>query len=454
MVELALTNPEAPPFAAVVKAWNDDFHGDLGLAAVDFRSLAPQFATRDLSTHLLHPYPAKLIPEIPHLFLRSGLVDATKKHTRIADPFCGSGTVLLEAVLAGYDAIGADPNPLARLISRVKTRPIEIDRIKRALVNVSTWSSSMKDAEVPPIVNVRYWYSSRIVDGLAKLRASVARLRSEDVREFMQACLSVCARRLSYADPRLSVPVKIYRSRKLKYGPHFRQLNNHLRFLRHVDVSAFFNNIAIRNMDRVTALNGSLTRRPNVSILNDARSLEHEVAPNSIDLVITSPPYLGAQKYIRSSALSLGWTDLAYAGELRSLEIKTLGREHYHQEEVGKAPRSGLNEADAILEAIALQNPLRAHIAWMYLQEMEAAIRSISCVMRQGAYAIIVVGSNTICGRHFDTPRFVEVLAQRSGLVSQFKLLDHIRSRGLMTKRNKTAGLISSEVVLCLRKQS
>jgi hypothetical protein len=64
----------------------------------------------------------------------------------------------------------------------------------------------------------------------------------------------------------------------------------------------------------------------------------------------------------------------------------------------------------------------------------------------------MITGPNTICGHRFDTPRFLEEIAQRIGFTTRFKLIDHIRSRGLMTKRNKTAGLIASEWVLCFLK--
>jgi DNA modification methylase len=454
MVEFTQSDAEVPQFAAVVKNWSDVFQTEQLLTPVDFRSLAPKFSARDRFTHLLHPYPAKLIPEIPHLFLRSGLIRKSKGRARIADPFCGSGTVLLEAALAGYDAVGADSNPLARLISRVKTTPLEIGRIKRALLNISRCSLTIKGAEPPPVVNLHYWYSDRIIEGLSKLRASIARLRTEEIREFMKVCLSVCARRLSYADPRLSVPVKIHRSRKAQYGNCFLQLNNHLKFLQSVDVLSYFEGVVLQNCERLSSLNEVLRHRPHITLLEDALDLKNEIASNSVDLVITSPPYLGAQKYIRASGLSLGWTDLAYADELRALEVRTLGREHFSRKEIGKAKKSGIEEADRLLLSVATDNPLRAHIAWTYLQEMEQAIRSISNILRQDAYALIVVGPNTICGRNFDTPHFIECLAQRAGLASQFKLLDHIKSRGLMTKRNRTAGLIANEVVLCLRKVS
>ena len=155
-----------------VAGWSVAFGGSPSLTPVDFRSLTPEFTARDRSTHLLHPYPAKLIPEIPHLFLRSGLVTKSTRRLLVADPFCGSGTVLVEGVLAGYDAVGADTNPLARLIARVKTRPIASVRINRSLANVCRWVAISEEAEAPPVVNIRYWYSRRIITELSKLRAA------------------------------------------------------------------------------------------------------------------------------------------------------------------------------------------------------------------------------------------------------------------------------------------
>jgi hypothetical protein len=83
---------------------------------------------------------------------------------------------------------------------------------------------------------------------------------------------------------------------------------------------------------------------------------------------------------------------------------------------------------------------------------MKRALASMQCILKPGGTAILVLGPNTICGHTFDAPSYIEWLAHRAGFETHFKLIDHIRSRGLMTKRNKTAGVISSEVVVCLRK--
>jgi DNA modification methylase len=437
---------------ATIREWDTSFEEERSSIQVEFRALLRESTVRDKYTHLLHPYPAKLLPHIPQLFLASKLVLRTEDASTVADPFCGSGTVLLEAVVHGFAAIGADTNPLARLISKVKTTPLDHRQISRDLMQVERIVRRAGDIEPPPVVNLRLWYSDRIIAELAKLRAAIKQIRSRSTREFMQVCLSVCVRRLSYADPRLSVPVRIDHSRKERYGPHYRQLSKHLTFLRKADAFQLFSNIVLRNMARVISLSAALQSKPNVTIFKTAGTLQTEVPEASVDIIITSPPYLGAQKYIRASSLSLGWLDMAHEGELRGLERITIGREHFPKADVGSVTHSGIEEADTLLRKVSQVNPLRAHIAWVYLAEMQEALSAMHRILKPGGNLILVSGPNTICGHQFDTPRFLEILANSAGFSGRFKLHDNIRSRGLMTKRHKTAGVINSECIICLVK--
>ena len=91
---------------------------------VNFRRIVPALNSSDRFTHLIHPYPAKLLVHIPFFFLANDLL--SKPGDTVLDPFCGSGTVLFEAQLANRLAYGADANPLARLIARVKTTPLNV----------------------------------------------------------------------------------------------------------------------------------------------------------------------------------------------------------------------------------------------------------------------------------------------------------------------------------------
>src|SRR5438034_402265 len=71
-------------------------------------------------THAIHPYPAKFPPQLPKAILENF---ASKGQT-VLDPFCGSGTTLVEAKISGVDAIGVDVNGLSVLLSKVKATPL------------------------------------------------------------------------------------------------------------------------------------------------------------------------------------------------------------------------------------------------------------------------------------------------------------------------------------------
>ena len=117
--------------------------------------------SRQSALHRLHPYPAKFISEIP-----ANLLDILhpKKLSTVLDPFCGSGTVLVESIDRGLNAIGIDLNPLATLITRVKTSPLPLNFLR---VGKSVLASALKkyargDFEVPQIPRIDHWFKTEV----------------------------------------------------------------------------------------------------------------------------------------------------------------------------------------------------------------------------------------------------------------------------------------------------
>jgi hypothetical protein len=90
----------------------------------------------------------------------------------------------------------------------------------------------------------------------------------------------------------------------------------------------------------------------------------------------------------------------------------------------------------------------------MYLIEMRSALDEAVRVLRRGGHLVLIIGNNTVAGQRFSTAAYVAELAAAAGLSLKLALVDHIRSRGLMTKRNKTAGLITREFVFVFKKGS
>jgi len=427
---------------------------------VDFRKMVYWLASPDRYTHLIHPYPAKLLMHIPHYFLTNTLL--SKPGDMVLDPFCGTGTVLLESQLLNRNALGADSNPIAQLISRVKTKQLPIDELQNTFHRLMRKIPSMPNGNPPDVVNLDYWYYPHVTKQLQRILAAIKTLRNSCFRDFFLVCFSVCVRKVSLADPRTTVPVRL-RSGQYPEGHKLREKTDaRLRRLRRINVLNVFSEIAITNIRRMESLTHHRLDCQAHVISPDARNISYELSGsnngksqvpcNSIQLVITSPPYAGAQKYIRSVCLSLGWLELCSADELSTYKAAPIGREKYNRQEYSQAIATGISSADKILSLVRNVNPLRAHIAGNYLVEMRQAFVETLRVLKPNGYIVLVAANNQVCGYEFRTSRYLRTIAEQLGLSLKLCLIDDIRSRGLMTKRNKTASVITREWVMVFQK--
>ena len=428
---------------------------------VDFRKMVYWLSSPDRFTHLIHPYPAKLLMHIPYFFLANELL--SKPGDTVLDPFSGSGTVLLESLLLERNALGVDPNPMARLIAKVKTRPLTVDKLRNVFAQLMDMIPSVPTSEPPNVVNLEYWFYPHVIKQLHCVMEAIKAVNDPDFRDFFLVCFSNCVRRVSLADPRLAVPVRL-RGNQYPEGHWLHEKTNALlRRLKRINVVKIFCNITDVNLRRIARL-VNLPQEYHVDVVcSDARNLIYEsfhdgrsrgnIPDNSVDLVITSPPYVGAQKYVRSVSLSLGWLELCSVSELTKYRVATIGRDQYRRHEYEEPVVTEIKPADELLYEIRATNPLRAHIAANYLVEMRHAILEISRVLKPSRYMVLVLGNNHICGYEFRTSEYLKLITEQIGFSLELCLIDDIRSRGLMTKRNKTSGVISREWVMLFRKE-
>lgn len=225
---------------------------------VDFRELAPWIRKGDQFTHQIHPYPAKLIPQIASFFV--GCSNLAQEGDAVLDPFCGTGTVALEASLAGRVPWGADANPLALLIARVKTHPYVVATLREHTVKVLT---AARDAKVPEgiaVLNTHLWYAPQIHKRLEQIKTAISEVSNQRYRDFFLLCLSSLARRVSYADPRISVPVR------LKDKPQYSKglstwVSERMAWLDGVNVFEEFKSCCEQNIDRIEQTNRTMPKR-------------------------------------------------------------------------------------------------------------------------------------------------------------------------------------------------
>lgn len=412
---------------------------------VNFRKLVEWLPQNGRATHFIHPYTAKLLMHIPNLFLSNDIL--TKKNNIILDPFCGSGTVPLEANLNGRKAIGIDVNPLATLIARVKTTNYSIEHLMECKKKINNQKAHL-NSENPDVINLGYWYSKVVIDELNKLWHNINTVEDELTKDFFKVCFSLTTRKFSYADPCVSVPVKINLNKDNE--AYLKKAKLHMNFLKVTDVADFYNETVLQNIEMFKEIE---TFRFESKIVNGDIKMDLLDSSEQVDMIITSPPYAGAQKYVRASSLNLGWLGLVPSKLLSQLEKLNIGREHYLSSDYKEFKETGVFEADNLLRSIYQEYPLRAHIASNYICEMRLAFSNASRYLKKDGFLVLVAGNNVVCGKDFNTQLYLERILHDLGFKTLFKLCDTIKSRGLMTKRNKTASLITREWVILLQKQ-
>jgi tRNA G10 N-methylase Trm11 len=422
---------------------------------VKFRDLIPELKSIDRYTHLIHSYPAKLLVHIPYFFLNNTVLSCIGDN--VLDPFNGTGTVYLETLLSGKNAFGADSNPLASLIAKVKATKYNTHELDYHLNKIVKDSKTSKDKEFPDVVNCDKWFSLKNKTYLSTIIYQINKIQDEKIKNFMLVSFSNCVKKVSYADPRVSVPVRLNVEKYELNSDYRNMISKKIDEINNVDVIEKFKFITKENIKRFQKLETTLLDNYTANyISNDARKLfkskkeEELLDDNSIQLIITSPPYAGAQKYIRSSSLNLGWTGLASQSELRVLDKKNIGRESYTKSEINIS-ETGIIDADKLIKEIALLNESRANIVCQYLHEMKKAIDEMIRVLKVGGYLVMVIGNNKVCDYEFNTQEYLTKYIVEKGLNLEFKLIDSINSYGLMTKRNKTADIISREYILVFK---
>lgn len=417
---------------------------------VSFREMV-NWLRGERATHYIHPYPAKLLPQIAHFFLADPTLFNPKG--AILDPFCGSGTVALETVLSGRKAYWADVNPLARLITRVKTSHYDLSSVMDIHTAIRRRRVTGPEIVAPDVVNLTFWYTPSTIDALSRLKLAIEAEASAATRDWFMVALSATARLTSKADPRFPVPVKrkpgvVFKGKELVAEP---------------DVYSIFDEQLFALLKRHQNFQSLVGPFPETYCVgNDARAIKNiggeafsdAAIPNdSVDGIITSPPYASAQKYIRSSSLSLGWLSLASTDELRLLNGRSIGRERFSKAHSDVLLATGIPAADRVINLVYETNRNRAAIASHYLLEMRDFLAEAARVLKPGAHMVIVVGNNQICGQAFETSEYLCSMAMLFNLDLKLKLVDTIKGRGLLTKRHATAGVITHEWILLFRKR-
>lgn len=346
----------------------------------------------------VHPFPARMAASIAFDNIRH-----EKTTLQILDPMVGSGTTLRVAKSLGHSAIGFDTDPLAVMIANVwcyKPKKREILRItteclasaKRRLRTLklrNAYPCPKTDEETRKFV--RFWFDSRNRKELVALSRAIQAQRRADVRRLLFCAFS---RMIITKQAVVSLAMDTSHSRphKVRKKAKVRPLD---RF--EIEVKRILN-----SLEKSGPGNGKAR-------LGDARKIPLE--SDSIDRVITSPPYFNAIDYLRGHKLSLVWMGNSIP-ELRNLRATNVG-----------APGGGKSKWPAFVDErlktitkIKSVSPRQKRVLCRYIFDIDKVIKEVSRVLKPGGKGTFVIGDCSISGIPVYNSRAIISLAPRHGM--------------------------------------
>jgi site-specific DNA-methyltransferase (cytosine-N4-specific) len=398
------------------------------------------------SSHGLHEYRGKYNPQVVRAL---GNIFGLEAGSLVLDPFCGSGTTLLECLHNGWNAVGVDANPLAVFIANAKVSAIrEIDRglldvadqtlarIQSRAGDISHDHAVRRSAldriagrgwieKLPNSEYLRGWFPLPVLAQLAVSLQEIRRARRVGQRNVLLALLSDTLREASYQDPgdlrirRRSNPAANY--------PLVKKL---------IAISA--ERLARAERARSAILLKSTVQRAHLGdsrhwLLRRSSSERHN---DQFDAVISSPPYANALPYIDTQRLSLCALGLVAASNLRKMEGSLIGNREIPTSERDAGEVEIANNASDMPDLIATlcrtmliasrgpNNGFRRRntpvLTYRYFSQMGRVFGALRSQVRRNAPIGLIVGRNraTLGDREFaiDTPILLSEVAQSVGM--------------------------------------
>lgn len=355
-----------------------------------------------LRTKSIHPFPARMAPEIALRALEDLRQQVNNGMApRVLDPMCGSGTVLTTAKSYGCQAVGRDVDPLAVLITKVAVMgddSFDSSAVNQEACNIIAQAKATDSDDYPwtdseTIEFAKYWFGEDQRIQLCRLTQKIACLNNGPIKDILNLSLSrlidtKCPRASLASDTSHSRPHKTIEESEYDVYKGFANAVNLV--LKHLAKNSWKSDADVKE--------------------GDARSLD--ISDSSIDVVITSPPYLNAIDYMRGHKLSLIWMGYTIP-QLRTIRSESVGS---NRRPSGETKQSVKEMVQCVREAAKNADTLPIGVIERYADDMCAIAEEIHRVMKKEATAVLVVGNSTIRGNYIENDKLTKLACEQAGL--------------------------------------
>lgn len=353
-------------------------------------------------THNFHSYPAKFVPQIPNYFINK----FTTKGDTVLDPFVGCGTTMVECKLLNRNGIGIDLNPIATLVSTSKINQLsqfDISQINVILENIKQSINLLYDSDVfivkiPEFHNKDHWFQLNVQKELAIIINQLNKIKNEKLSNFLKTAFSAIIVNVSNQES------------DTRYAAKNKKIQDYQTY------TAFENKVKSMLL-RIEEFNKKVTKSE-VKIYNkDSRNIDF-LLDDSIDLVVTSPPYANTYDYYLYHKLRMYW--LGY--DVSIVKKNEIGSRDKHS--------SQKKDIDDFNNNIAI------------------CFKEVVRVLKPEKYAIIVIGDSVIRKEFFDAKKMMIELGKNIGLKFINSNSEKLNKTTRMFNPKFTNGLKSEHIMI------
>lgn len=370
-------------------------------------------------THGYHRYPAKFLPNVVKKIIEEY---APNSHV-VADLFAGCGTTLVEAKIHGKRSIGTDINPVARLITRVKTTPIEPELLHQTCNSLIELFDGYVENDYIDILHherIDYWFCPSEKAKVAYLFSTVNNMEVDDtIKDFFYVCISHilknCSRWLQSStkpqiDPNKNIPDPFYE------------------FKRHCQKMIKGNCAFYEKLNEEGRLNV-----PCNILLEDARRTS--ILNESVDVIITSPPYVTSYEYADIHQLTGYWMD--YIFNMHDFRKQFIGTSYSGNMSL-EVHNSILGQK--IVNELSQKSKHIARDVTQYFNDMQEVAKEIVRILSPGGQACIVIGNTKIKEVQIKSAEIFFDFLQNAGMRRVDVIKRSIPNKLMPTLRDKVTG--------------